>query len=137
MRDCIFCKIIGGEVPATKIMENDKFIAILDITPVTPGHTLVIPKKHRTSFFDMPIKELKEMIEFTRKVANIVMKGMDADGANIMLFEGEASNKTVSHDPHFHIIPRKLNDGLNLNPPRRKYKQDEMEEIARRISEKV
>lgn len=131
---CIFCSIISGEIPSYKIYEDQKFVAFLDIFPVTPGHTIVMPKKHYDSFFKIPDMDRIHLFETAKRIAEGVAKGMDVDSFNLMVFEGKQSNKTVNHDPHIHIIPRYPNDGLNLNPPRGRYAQGQIEQVHRKIS---
>jgi len=113
--DCIFCKIIKGEIPCSKVFENEKFFAFLDIGPVNKGHTLVIPKKHYKNLFDMPEDELKGYMGVIQKVSKAVMKGVDADGVNLNMSNELAAGQVVMH-AHVHIIPRFKDDGLKLWP---------------------
>jgi histidine triad (HIT) family protein len=131
---CVFCGIVSGEIQSHKIYEDQKFIAILDIFPATPGHTILMPKKHYDSFFKMPDMDRIQLFETAKKIAEIVMKVMDVDSFNLIVFEGKQSNKTVNHDPHIHIIPRYPHDGLNLNPPRSRYAEGQVEQIYSRIA---
>jgi len=129
--DCIFCKIVGGEIPCSKVFENEKFFAFLDIGPVNKGHTLVIPKKHYKNLFDMPEEELKGYMEVIQKVSKAVMKGVDADGVNINMSNESAAGQVVMH-AHVHIIPRIKGDGLKLWP-QGKYKEGEMQTVRDKI----
>jgi len=131
---CIFCSIVAGEIQSHKIYEDQKFIAMLDIFPVTPGHTVVFAKKHYDSFFKMPDMDRIQLFETVKKVADALMKGLDVDSFNIMIFEGKHSNKTIVHDPHVHIIPRYPNDGINMNPPRSRYAEGQIEQIYRKVA---
>ena len=108
--NCIFCKIVAGEVPCHKVWENEDFLAFLDATPVGEGHTLVIPKKHFNTFLDVDKEHVSEFMEFLQEVGNIVLKKYDADGFNIILNNGKFSGQVVGH-VHFHILPRKEGDG--------------------------
>ncbi len=129
--DCIFCKIIRGEIPCSKVFENEKFFAFLDIGPVNRGHTLVIPKKHYKNLFDMPEEELKGYMEAIQKVSKAVMKGVDADGVNINMSNESAAGQVVMH-AHVHIIPRFKNDGLKLWP-QGKYEEGEADKTRKKI----
>jgi len=113
MSDCVFCKIVKGEIPATKIYENEHVLAFLDIMPVNSGHTLVIPKIHFKDVFESPDDILKEMIIAVKKIAPAVMKSTDTQAFNLNLNNGEDAGQVVKH-VHFHIIPRFTDDGKQL-----------------------
>ena len=108
--DCPFCKIGSGEIPAKKVFENDIAVAFLDINPRNPGHTLVIPKKHYETLFDMPSEEAGELFEVVTEVANAVKSGVNADGLNISQNNYRAAGQLVPH-LHFHLIPRFNSEG--------------------------
>ena len=130
--DCIFCKIIKGEIPCSKVFENEKFFAFLDIGPVNKGHTLVIPKKHYKNLLDMPEEELKGYMEAIQKVSKAILKGVNADGISINMSNESAAGQVVMH-VHFHIIPRLKGDGLMLWP-QGQYKEKESEKIKNKIT---
>ncbi len=132
MDECIFCKIIKGEIPSNKVYENKIFFAFLDIGPVNKGHALVIPKKHYKNLLDMPEEELKGYMEAIQKVSNAVKKGVNADGISINMSNEKAAGQVVMH-AHIHIIPRFKDDGLKLWPQGR-YKEGEAEEIKNKIT---
>ena len=129
--DCIFCKIVKGEIPCSRVFENEKFFAFLDIGPVNKGHTLVIPKKHYKNLLDMPEEELKGYMEAIQKVSKAVMKGVDADGVNINMSNESAAGQVVMH-AHVHIIPRIKGDGLKLWP-QGKYEEGEADKTREKI----
>ena len=114
MEECLFCKIIKGEIQSFKIFENDLVFSFLDINPLTKGHALVIPKKHYENIFDIPEDELKEIISVAKKLAGMIKEKLNADGVNLMNASGEAAEQSVNHF-HLHIIPRYKNDGLEMN----------------------
>ncbi len=109
MNDCIFCKIVAGEIPATKVHETEDTLAFLDVKPVSPGHTLVIPKKHYENIFDIPEDVLAKVISETKYIAKTVKESTDADGISISQNNGEAAGQIVRH-LHFHVIPRSKSD---------------------------
>lgn len=114
MNDCIFCKIVRGDIAAERIAESPNFIAILDQFPSAAGHSLIIPKKHSTNLLDLPEYSGKEWLEFTQRVATGIVKALEADGFNLMLNNGAPAGQVVFHT-HFHIIPRKKDDGLKVS----------------------
>ena len=113
MSDCIFCKIIAGDIPSYKVYENDKVLAFLDITPVNPGHTLVVSKEHYENLNDLPQELASKIIQAVKKIAPAVVKAVGADGFNLNLNNGPAAGQIVNH-VHFHIVPRKIGDGYEL-----------------------
>lgn len=131
MDECIFCKIIKGKIPSSKIYENENFFAFLDIAPVNKGHTLIIPKKHYKNILDMPEEKLNGYMETVKKVAKAVMKGVNADGINISMNNEKAAGQVVMH-AHIHVIPRFENDGLKLWP-QGKYQEGESEKTREKI----
>ena len=131
MEDCIFCKIVKGEIPCSKVYEDENIFAFLDIAPVHKGHTLVIPKKHFETILDVPEQELKELILAVKKVAIAVEKGVDADGFVVTMSNKKAAGQVVPH-AHFHIIPRFEDDGLK-HWPKIEYKEGELEEYKNKI----
>ena len=117
MDNCIFCKIIKGEMPSYKIYENDKVYAFLDISKDYYGHTLVVPKCHCVNILDCPKDYLDAVIEATQLISNHYVKECGFDGVNVLNASGESAEQSVMH-LHFHIIPRKSNDGLHTYPAR-------------------
>lgn len=109
MNDCIFCKIVEGEVPADKVYEDNYFIAFADVNPVGEGHTLLIPKKHFDTLMDLDEKTSERFISSLREVIKILMKKHNADGFNVVLNNGKVAGQIVNH-VHFHILPRKEGD---------------------------
>ena len=115
MNDCIFCKIIKGEVPSYKIYEDDKVYAFLDIACDAIGHTLVVPKKHCANVIDCDKDYLDAVIEAVQKIARHYVDNCGFDGVNVLNASGAAAEQSVFH-LHFHIVPRKADDGLHMWP---------------------
>lgn len=111
--DCIFCKIIAGEIPAKKIYEDENVLSFLDISPVNFGHALVIPKKHYTDLLSADEATLSFLMLAVKKIAPILIRKVGASGFNLNLNNGSVAGQVVDH-LHFHIIPRFTNDGLKL-----------------------
>lgn len=113
MKDCIFCKIVKGEAPSWKVMENDAVYAFLDINPVSKYHTLVIPKKHYENIFDIGEEDMKEVALMLRKLSRIYQSQLGIENLQIVNSNGSEGQQDVFHI-HFHIVPRKLGDGQNI-----------------------
>lgn len=109
--DTIFSKIISGEIPCEKIYEDENVFAFLDINPVNPGHTLVVPKKWSSGFLDADEETICKLFLIIQKVAKAIKAATGAEGINIMQNEGAAAGQKVFH-LHFHVIPRFSNDGF-------------------------
>jgi histidine triad (HIT) family protein len=133
MQDCLFCKIIAGEIPAEKIFENDKVLAFLDITPVNPGHTLVIPKAHRENLVDTEDGLLCEIILTVKKLAPIIAQAVGAEGYNLGVNSGTAAGQIIFHT-HFHIMPRFSGDG-HTHWSKKPYKEGEMAIVVEKIKQ--
>lgn len=130
MVDCVFCKIASGKIPCAKLYEDSKTLAFLDISPVHPGHTLVISKTHVGTYDALSAADRDALGLTLQKVAHAV--GTLGDGYNIMQNNGKAAGQLVMH-VHFHVIPRFTNDGLHFDWPQQSYKQGEMEKVATRL----
>ena len=113
-QDCIFCKIIAGELPATKIYEDEDTLAFMDIRPVVKGHTLVIPKEHYDPITGTPPEVLQKLITIVQKVAEAQYAGLNADGVNVSQANGAVAGQEVPHI-HFHVIPRFNDDNHSWN----------------------
>lgn len=110
MADCIFCKIVSGEIDAHVIFENEHALAFLDANPVVDGHTVIVPKEHVERFSDASDELLGGLFSAVREVNRAVLKGLDADGANVGLNDGKAAGQAIPHT-HVHVIPRYSGDG--------------------------
>lgn len=108
---CVFCAIVAGEAPAVRIAEDDEFVAILDIRPLTKGHTLVVPKRHTTDLTDTPPETLAGMAVFGQRIAQAARTTGLADATNIAINDGKAAFQTVFHI-HLHVLPRRDGDKL-------------------------
>jgi histidine triad (HIT) family protein len=105
MSDCIFCKIISGEIPCAKVFENEHVLAFLDISQVTKGHTLVVPKVHKENVFELTPEIASHLFEVVPKIANAIKKQFSPLGLNVLSNNGEIAGQTVFHY-HMHLIPR-------------------------------
>lgn len=107
--NCIFCKIINGEIPSAKVYEDEHVYAFLDISQVTKGHTLVIPKIHTTNIYDTPADVAGKLFAHVPRIANAIRKVFKPAGMNILNNNEKAANQTVFH-LHFHLIPKYENE---------------------------
>lgn len=115
MADCIFCKIIAGEIPSSKVYEDDQIVAFLDISQVTPGHTLVVPKQHFRNLLEMDADSTSQLFARVPDIARKVMKATGAKGMNILNNNEEIAGQTVFHT-HVHLAPRyNETDGLQIS----------------------
>lgn len=105
MEECIFCKIIKGEIPFQKVYEDDDVLAFLDVNPVEKGHTLIITKEHYIDILEIPEELLKKAYSVTQKLTKVISKVFEVEGFNILQNNGTKAGQTVSHY-HIHIIPR-------------------------------
>lgn len=130
--NCIFCKIANGEIPARKVYEDKKVLAFLDVSPISKGHTLVIPKKHFENIFDIDEDSLKEIISAAKKVSLLLKKNLNADGMNILHASGKDAQQSVFHF-HIHLVPRYKKDKLNTWP-KSDYKELNFDEIIKKVT---
>ena len=109
--DCIFCKIINGEIPCHKLAENDHAVAFLDIMPITKGHFLVIPKKHFEFAEDAPEELMAKLMTLATQLAAAAKKTLKCDGINFIINSGKTAGQIIPHI-HLHVVPRYSDDGI-------------------------
>jgi histidine triad (HIT) family protein len=112
--DCIFCKILRGEIPCFKVFEDDDILAFMDINPISEGHALVIPKHHSKNILESPSQWVGKTFTGAKRIAEAVHETLKPDGINIVQANGPGAKQSVLH-LHVHIIPRTLDDGLTMN----------------------
>jgi len=132
MNDCIFCRMVNGELPVYKVYEDNEVLAFLDRTPINPGHTLVIPKKHSETILDTDDETLERLIIVTKKISNAIYKGLNIEGFNIVSNQFRVAGQVVPH-LHIHIMPRYKDDGVRLWPGREYESEDEKKEVLKKI----
>lgn len=134
--ECIFCKIIAGQIPATKIYEDDKVLAFMDIGPISDGHTLIVPKQHYEKVHECPPEVLADIGARLGKIAGAVASAINSDGYNVLCNNGRAAGQLVDH-LHVHIIPRMTGDGVFNRWPAYKYPEGKIEKLAQRIRDNI
>jgi histidine triad (HIT) family protein len=132
MNDCIFCKVVRGDIPIHhKIYEDEYTLAFLDITPNSLGHTLVVTKEHFENIYSTPDEDWCRLMLAAKKIAIAVKNGLDAEGINVTMNNERAAGQIIHHD-HIHIIPRYIDDGVRYSQ-HITYKPGEAEEAAKKI----
>ena len=126
--DCIFCKIIAGQVPSMSVLETKNAMAFMDIGPLAEAHLLVIPKRHYARLDEMPEHEVQDLTALLPRLARIVVKVTEAEGYNILQNNGQVAGQAVDH-VHFHVIPRKDGDGLGYRWLAKQYEPGRAKEI--------
>lgn len=132
--NCIFCRIIAGEIPSYTLYEDEKFKVILDVGPATRGHALILPKDHYANLYELPEETAAEVIRLAKKMMARMTDKLECDGFNIVQNNGEVAGQTVNHF-HMHLIPRYKNDGEILKYIAGEPGQEELEQIRRTIVE--
>ena len=131
MSDCIFCKIIAGEIPSATVYEDDACKAILDVNPAAKGHVIVLTKEHAEDVFHISDEALSNAICAAKKVAAALKKTYQCDGVNILQNNGEVAGQTVFH-LHIHVIPRFKGDSISMH-----WKPGEMPSDLAETAEKI
>ena len=111
--DCIFCKIVAGEVPSEKVFENEDVLAFLDVQPTAKGHTLVVPKAHHSDLLTTPPDVLARILQALPVISRAVVHATEAEGFNVLQSNSPCAGQAVFHI-HFHIVPRRSGDGIGL-----------------------
>jgi len=129
---CIFCQIVAGERPAHVVLESEQAMAFLDMRPVFPGHSLLVPREHYETLVDLPQSLVGELFLDGQRLAAAVQEGMDADGSFVAM--NNVVSQSVPH-VHLHVVPRRRKDGLRgFFWPRQKYEtDDQMADVAAAI----
>lgn len=132
--DCVFCKIIAGDVPCHRVFENEHLLAFLDIGPLARGHTVVIPKAHAERLDQLDPEVVAEVGRQLGRIGRRVVSATAAEGYNVLQNNGSVAGQVVPH-VHFHIIPRRSGDGLGYRWNAKSAAQDELAALATRINE--
>ena len=128
---CIFCQIVSGRSPSSVVYEDDKYIGFLDIYPFSRGHTLVCPKEHGETIWDMKEGDIAQLFQVASKISKAVVTAVGADGFRFVQNNGEAANQVVAH-VHVHVIPVKMEDRGRFSE-RKRFTPEEMEATASAI----
>ena len=132
--NCIFCKIISGEIPSFTIFEDEQFKVILDVAPAAKGHALIIPRRHYANLYELPEDMAADAMRLARRMMTTMTQKLGCDGFNIVQNNGDVAGQTVFHF-HMHLIPRYHNDGEILKYIAGEPDREELEQIRRIIAE--
>ena len=114
--DCVFCRIRDGQIPSTRVYEDERTIAFMDINPLNEGHALVIPRTHAATLFEADEADLRAAIATAKRVAVAIRAAVQPDGLNLLQANGAAAFQSVPH-LHFHLVPRFTGDGKGFDWP--------------------
>ena len=132
MADCVFCSIVSGSIPAQKVHEGKDVIAFLDINPIARGHVLVVPREHHATWLDLRDELAAALALESQRVARAVVKAQGADGFNLLMNNDKCAGQAIFH-AHFHVVPRKKDDGIRFNWKTKPYAGGEIDTVAAAI----
>lgn len=135
-QDCIFCRIVAGEVPAAKVLEDESAVAFLDVGPVAVGHTLLIPRKHVETLDELSVEDAAATLRHLPRLVKAVCSATGCEGVNVLQNNGRVAQQFVPH-VHFHIIPRSSGDEFHFNWPAGTYSEGQMDTLAEKIRKAV
>lgn len=136
MHNCVFCKIVSGQIPSCTVLETDDALAILDINPVNAGHVLLIPREHHANLYELSDDLAARVASLLPRLARAIQQATGADGLNVIINNGRAAGQTVFHG-HWHLIPRFLDDAVNWPWPHSEYVGDELAQMQFRIKREL
>ena len=129
---CIFCRLVAGDIPSARVHEDSQTIAFMDLGQVNPGHVLVAVKRHAATLFDLTAEEAGAAMQTARRVAMAVREAFDPPGLTLLQANGREGDQTVFHF-HMHVVPRHGNDGIALSWPRKEPPTEVLEAYAQRL----
>lgn len=133
MDNCIFCKIINGEIPSATIYENDEFKVILDRFPGNIGHALILPKKHYVNIFEIDEETAGRLFKLAVKVAKHIKETLNIEALNIVQNNGELAGQTVNHF-HLHLIPRYTDDKVSVKWEQLELTDEQIAEVQKKLN---
>ena len=131
---CVFCKIINGEIPCSKVYENELVVAFLDISQVTKGHTLIVPKRHVENVFGLTKEESAAIMEASVYVANKLKEKLNVENINLLNNNGVLAGQCVMHF-HMHVIPRYGNDDIEIKQVEHEPNFEELGKLCKLLNE--
>jgi len=134
--DCIFCKIAAGEIPSRTIYEDEKFRTILDISPASKGHAIILPKNHAANIYELPEEDASKIFVVAKKVAAAMQTAFHCEGLNILQNNGELAGQTVFH-LHVHVLPRYTDDGVQFSWKHGQPSEEELDNLADSIRQVI
>lgn len=133
MAFCPFCQILAGEIPSSPVLENDLVVALLDIRPANPGHTLVMPRRHVESFTELSPSEVEQLALCAQRIARALKQGFEGcEAVTFSLADGAAAGQDVLHT-HLHVVPRRTGDGLGWRAGGQLQDPEALDAVATRL----
>ncbi|HTQ77835.1 MAG TPA: HIT family protein [Burkholderiales bacterium] len=132
MTDCVFCRIVAGQIPSTRVHEDEHTLAFMDIGHVNPGHTLVAVKRHAANVFELEEAQAEAVARAIVKISRALRKTFEPEGLSVYQANGKAAGQTVFHY-HVHLLPRHKGDGMELVWPAKNPPRETLEQYAARI----
>jgi len=136
MSDCVFCRIVAGQIPSTRVYEDDHTLAFMDIGHVNPGHTLVAVKKHAANLYELDEAQAAAVARATVKIAKAIKAAFQPEGLSVYQANGKPAGQTVFHY-HVHLLPRHAGDGMELTWPVKNPPREQLEDYAGKIKAKL
>jgi len=133
---CLICQIVANKVPSHKVYEDDLTLAVLDVNGANPGHCFVIPKNHYPIIEQVPDQELANLFSVANKISSSIFENLKAQGTNIFVANGIPAGQTVAHFV-INVIPRKENDGINLQWKPKQLTEEEMSTVELKLKEQI
>lgn len=131
-QDCLFCRIIRGEIPSARVLETDRAVAFLDVAPVNLGHVLLVPRSHHESLLDLPDHDAAHVASLLPRLCRAILAATGAQAFNVIVNNGRSAGQTIFHG-HWHIIPRSADDDIRWPWPHQVYPDGEMGRLQQRI----
>ena len=136
MTDCVFCRIVAGQIPSTRVVEDDHTLAFMDLGQVNPGHVLVAVKKHAPNLYELDETQSAAVARACIKVARAIRDAFKTEGLSVYQANGKPAGQTVFHY-HVHLLPRHAGDGMELTWPVKNPPREKLEEYAAKILAKI
>ena len=133
---CIICQIVGNKIPSKKIYEDELAMAVLDVNGANPGHCFVMPKNHYPIIEQVPDIEIGRLFQVSNKISSAIFESLSAQGTNIFVANGIPAGQTVAHFT-INVIPRKENDGINLQWQPKQLSEEEMSTVELKLKEQT
>ena len=132
MTDCVFCRIVAGQIPSTRVFEDEHTLAFMDLGQVNPGHVLVAAKRHAANLYELDEGQAAAVARACLKVSKAIQETFKPEGLSVYQANGKAAGQTVFHY-HVHLLPRHTDDGMELTWPVKNPPRDKLEEYAAKI----
>jgi histidine triad (HIT) family protein len=133
---CVFCKVVRGEIPSARVLETPDAVVFLDINPLNPGHTLLVPRAHHANLTDLPEETAAHAGSLLPRLCRAVKAATGAPGLNVVINNGSVAGQTIDHC-HWHIIPRFADDPIRWPWPQGKYSGDELNRMRSNIEREI